>query len=351
MSHGTDSEPLARRGRLARLRRGLLASALALLVAFALVEALARMRFGTPLAERLPICRVEANPHRGWQMVPGETHYTYLHEVHINALGLRGPEVLPKAEGERRVLALGDSLIYGQGVADDQTLPFHLELFLNERDGDRPWTVINAGHRAYDTRQELGLLEELGDQLRPDVVVVFWYWNDVKERDIDGTFRNLSESGPIAFDTGAAMEGWTKTKWQLKQLVRRSALIMTAHDKRKNRAGDPTPPDFLDNAMKRLDGYLVRFQELSARDGFDLVFALVPDANGLVGPYLSLEITDRARRVAEERGVRICLLRPALEGLLKDLGELPVLPYDGHYTAAGNRAMAEAAAAALLSMD
>ena len=345
MGDGTDSA--APRG---RLRRRLLALGVSGLLTFAVGEVLLRATQGTPLKERLPISRVEANAYRGWQMVPGELHYTYQHAVRVNALGLRGPELEPKAEGERRVLALGDSLVYGQGVADDQTVPVHLERLLRQRDPQgRHWTVVNAGHRAYDTRQELGLLEELGSTIQPDVVILFWYWNDTKERDIEQTFANLSASGPIAFDTGEAMEGWSKVRWQGRQVLRRSALVMGLHDLLRDRgAGDP-PADFVDQAMGRLEGYLTRFLALAERDGFEFLIAPIPDAGGLAGPHPSLAIDARARAVAEGLGLAPCNLGPALEGLYAETGRLPILPYDGHYTGPANAALAGAVADCLLA--
>lgn len=327
-------------------RRRLLASLCAILCAGLVLEALARWRYGAPLAERLPIVLIEANEHSGWRMVPRQEHYTYLHPVHVNSFGLRGPEISSKARDERRVLALGDSLIYGQGVADADTVPAQLEQLLNaEAPAGTRWTVVNGGHRAYDTHQELGLLEDLGQGLVPDVVIVFWFWNDVKERDIPTTYERLCASGPVAFDTGEVMEGWPRTEWQLKQLLRRSALAMTAYDLSKE--GGPLPADLVDAAMERLDGYLERFQELAARDGFELVFAPLPDANELLGAHQSTAIRERAEAVAAARGLVPCPVKPDLLALTRELGKLPVLAYDGHYTGPANRVIAAAVARCL----
>ena len=78
-----------------RLRRRLAALGISLVAAAVAGELLVRAWIGAPLRERLPILMMQSNPARGWMMVPGETHYTYHHPVHVNALGLRGPEVRP----------------------------------------------------------------------------------------------------------------------------------------------------------------------------------------------------------------------------------------------------------------
>lgn len=51
-------------------------------------------------------------------------------DVVVNSLGLRGPELGLKADGERRVLMVGDSLVFGYGVEHGDALPARLEVAL-----------------------------------------------------------------------------------------------------------------------------------------------------------------------------------------------------------------------------
>ncbi|MEO0651848.1 MAG: SGNH/GDSL hydrolase family protein, partial [Planctomycetota bacterium] len=226
-------------------------------------EVLARARLVHPLPERLPLMEVRAHPTRGWEMVPSRDHFTYDKPVRVNALGLRGPEVEAKAPGELRVLALGDSMVYGQGVPEDGTLPHLLERRL-EQHLERPVTVVNGGLRAYDTLLELALLEELGPAIDPDLVVLFWYGNDFATRDPEGAAARLERSGPIAFDLGQPAEGSAMLKWRLVQLARRSVLAMALQDARQRRFGDqrwlaaadwmlPKVPDWFDRFYRLCD--------------------------------------------------------------------------------------------------
>ncbi|MCZ6598207.1 MAG: GDSL-type esterase/lipase family protein [Planctomycetota bacterium] len=355
MGGGADAHPRtfgARRDR-GRWRRRLLAVALSLLVSLTVAEVVARVRFGAPLPERLPISRIQANPHRGWEMVPGEAHYTYRHLVRINAHGLRGPEIPPRAEDgprELRVLALGDSLVYGQGVADDQTLPALLEQRLSATDPEtRRWRVINAGHRAYDTHQELALLRELGPELAPDVVILFWFWNDLKERDIPDTYARLKASGPVAFDVGAPMEGWTEIRWRLGQIARKSALVMWLHDRLGAARAGPLGRAYVEDGLKQLDRYLAQLHELGERLGFLPVFVAVPEAGLLSGPHPGGAITDAALELAGTHRLPVLDLMDPVHALHEATGTPPVIPYDGHYTAAANAAMAERTAEFLIA--
>lgn len=54
-------------------------------------------------------------------------------EVELDALGMRGSLARQPAAGERRVLVVGDSLVFGHGVAAAEALPARLEQFLRER--------------------------------------------------------------------------------------------------------------------------------------------------------------------------------------------------------------------------
>ncbi len=335
-----------------RARRRLLlfipaALAGALLIAAMAGELLVRVLVGTPMPERLPLMTVQASPWRGYGMVPGGDHFTYHHPVRVNNLGLRGSDVGPPEPGETRVLMLGDSLTYGQGVADDDTVPAVLERLLTG-DRARPARVINGGLRGYATNQEVGLLVELGPVIRPDVVVLMWYWNDLEEGNIEGTWERLTRSGPVAFDTWARMEGDTLTRWRRQQWLRRSALLMLLHDVRNRlTAGEQAGVTDPDAGMERLDRHLARLTELTAELGARPVLATVPDPNALSGEHFSRAWAATARSMASRHGIAAVDLEPPLRELFLRLGRLPVLAFDGHYDARANACMAEALAVAL----
>lgn len=309
-----------------------------------------RLRFGSPLVERLPIVRIEEHPLRGWAMLPDEDHYTYQHLVEINSLGLRGPEPSPGTGEERRLLVLGDSMTYGQGVANDQTLPHHLERQLEQLTGSS-FCVVNGGHRGYGTNQELGLLEELGEALSPDVVVLCWYWNDLKGETIENIRARFAGRGPVAQDVQAPLEGSLLLRWHAVQLLRRSALLMKLHD--LVRARKPYPYERLGTqGIAHLGRLLRRFEQLTEQLGATPVVALIPDpVHVRVDEHPTGELARRAAGVARERGLCTVELVEPLQLHLRETGEVPVLPYDGHYEAEGNRLMGEFLAQRLLELE
>lgn len=110
------------------------------------------------------------DPALGW--VPAEGYRS--ERVRVNALGLRGPELArEKPRGERRVLAVGDSFTFGEGVADADTWPARLERTLG---GPR---VANLGVLGYGLDQQLLRLRQTGLALDPDVVVLAPFDDDL----------------------------------------------------------------------------------------------------------------------------------------------------------------------------
>lgn len=95
-----------------------------------------------------------------------------------NSLGLRSAELGPKAAGEFRILAVGESTTFGVRVPDHDAYPQRLEALLRES-GDGPaLRVINAGVPAWSSYQTLQYLKLRGFALEPDLVLVYHEIND-----------------------------------------------------------------------------------------------------------------------------------------------------------------------------
>lgn len=345
MDSPTDSPAAPAPKRRRRLQKLLLVS-LSLGLAFGAGEVIARAKYGSPRPERRPLLQVRAHATRGWEMIPAQNHYTYTHEVRVNSLGLRGPEPAPPQPDERRVLLVGDSLIYGQGVAEEQTVPAHLER-LGDATGEA-WSVFNGGLRAYATHQELALLADVGPELAPTDVVLCWYWNDFDERDLEQTYKKLTKSGPIAFDLGEAPQGVVLWKWRGMQLLRKSALVMNLYDRWRDGRRKPKDATYYDEGFERLAGYLPEFVEQCEALGATFRVALFPHPTGLGRPEApSSVIEERALELFAEQGLAVSDLTPALLELGRELGSVPTIPFDGHYEGPANEALARALLEAL----
>jgi lysophospholipase L1-like esterase len=95
-----------------------------------------------------------------------------------NSLGLRWPEIPPKAADEFRVLALGESTTFGWKVRAAETYSALLEQRLGTVAGRRV-RVVNGGAPAYTSLQGLVFLRDEGPALAPDAVLVYFGANDL----------------------------------------------------------------------------------------------------------------------------------------------------------------------------
>ena len=115
----------------------------------------------------------------GWIKAPEFTTH-----VVINAHGLRDRrQSYEKPPGTFRIVLLGDSYVEAVQVQQWEGVAERLEAALNQ-DAARPVEVVNAGVAAYGTGQEYLLLDQIGRQLQPDLVVLLFYvGNDVTNND------------------------------------------------------------------------------------------------------------------------------------------------------------------------
>ena len=88
----------------------------------------------------------------------------------LDSLGLRGDELPPKRAGERRLLLLGDALVWGRGVAADDALPARLQGELAAIGA--VLTVGNAGVPDYGSVHVVKQQARLDDAFGADLFVV-----------------------------------------------------------------------------------------------------------------------------------------------------------------------------------
>jgi len=132
--------------------------------------------------------------------------------VRVNALGFRGPEVaVTPAPGVRRILVLGDSVVFGQGVREDETVSAVVARSLASRTA--PVEVINAGVPGYDTTAELRLLALAGMPLHPSSVVVGMSLNDYDPAPAYSPIGVLSYNGSLGVPLLDASEFVMLLRW------------------------------------------------------------------------------------------------------------------------------------------
>lgn len=98
-----------------------------------------------------------------------------------NSVGWRDHEhTLDKPDGVFRILGLGDSYLWGQGVKREDICLSKLEGLLENAVPGKRIETINAGLSALNTTAELALLRGAGLAYDPDLVIVHFVLNDVE---------------------------------------------------------------------------------------------------------------------------------------------------------------------------
>lgn len=143
----------------------------------------ARMTFD--LGDALPAVEIKTvviNQLDSGQSVVRRPPPEYAVSYQFNDHGCRGPDYpAERPANVRRILVLGDSFALGVGVHEPDTFSVQLQRILNEDPSGSSETrheVINCGVSGYSTVQERALLEIIGPEYRPDLVVLAMVLND-----------------------------------------------------------------------------------------------------------------------------------------------------------------------------
>jgi lysophospholipase L1-like esterase len=135
------------------------------------------------------------------------------HEVRINDAGLRGPDFHGGDDASvERIAVLGDSVVFGVSVADEETFPSRLQHHLAVAHGRRA-EVLNAGVPGYNTAAEAAFFAAFGAALAPRRVLLGVSFNDF------GDTPALNAFGVMTRADHAQSPGWLAEHSELYLLV------------------------------------------------------------------------------------------------------------------------------------
>ncbi len=277
-------------------------------------------------------------------------------EYRFNAHHLRGPAL---RERGRRVLLLGDSFTFGVLLAEQDTLAPRLQGRADEAFGAQRLQILNGGVSGFGLANMVALVEEFGESLRPELVVVMFNGGDVQRSALSGLYTRDPATGELRShdlprrrlkDVANAIPGWG---WlvehsHLVQLLRGAAVGRppAAADEGPPPAPDPDEPVLLAGALfDRLHAWC------DARE-IDLVVLTTGFQDSPhfgAQRYPSLRFLASAPVFFEARSIPFSDLAPALLEAAGGSLESVSIPGDGHPNEEGARLMAELAWPALES--
>jgi lysophospholipase L1-like esterase len=231
------------------------------------------------------IVRLSADPRIVYELVPG-LDVTFLGApLRTNPDGFRGPAVPPaRTRPAVRVVGLGDSVMFGWGVGEDDTYLARLAPLLEATSPGVAWEVVNTAVPGYNTVMEVATLEAKGLRFEPDLVILNFVGNDLG-------LPNFIEERPDVLSP------------------RRSFLLDLV---RARLGGEPGPG-------RRLVGVPPDVRRFAGEASANRV---PPRYLGLVGPQAWRAAMSRLRALARARGFEVVVLaHPEALGWARDAAD------------------------------
>jgi lysophospholipase L1-like esterase len=310
-----------------------------------------RVLYPPPVRFFYPQESYDYDPEMGHTLRPAQTAFTHDRPVRTNSLGLRDRDVEQDPQsGTLRVLALGDSQTFGNGLDLSDTWPKQLECKL-QVDNTR-WEVVNAGVPGTDTWQHEILLRRLLKATHPHLVVLALYVNDVAPRP---DLQRIRAPGPT--------NTWSK---RLVYLLKRSALVtwiyhnlLVPWQARRLDGGSSVEDDVLtgrtteraERGWRQVERSLTAMKGLTDASGSALLVAILPRRDQVTGAHPGRAFGQRAHDIAEAHGIPTLDLLPSLSERYRRGGNVLFIPWDGHNSAIANKVIAERLVAMLKGLS
>jgi hypothetical protein len=359
--------------------KSLLSSLLALVVSvfFCLLAAEVLIRVARPQARLTiePGGLYVPDPPGRYRLSPGYrgkifNRVEYSNAIRINQQGLRGPELEESSKDQFRILAIGDSFIFGVGVEDNETFVARLADHLEMEGLDVE--SLNAGIPAFGVPDAVGWFERHGTALEADVVVLgIFLGNDLVDASPDREAIMVVDGLLTPRHSPRGLKAWLYRHSQLyvalKSLLEQPGLMPL---REKLGLGEPwrvrilreefgiyktSAPSDLAPAIAATDASLGRLVALASASDVALLAMLIPSEiqldpvrwqAGLANLSLDPQEYDprMPKRIFEElldrQGIATLDLTPVLGPKLA-AGEDLYFRFDRHWTVEGHEIVAE----------
>ncbi len=270
-----------------------------------------------------------------------ETHYSF------NSRGLRDYEYpYQKPPGVFRILGLGDSTTFGQGVVLEDTYLKKLEKRLNEAALDPRFEVINCGRQAWNTTQELEFLRTEGLKYQPDMLIVGFSLNDPEPVENTRTYALASLLPPLLEERLAWSYFYFFIRFRYSLFLEGSGLKSSYVDYLKV-LYDPARNEGWPEFVAALKGIAEVGREL----GIKVLLVLSPVMARDFDRYPFLEEHRQVRDLGLQSGMLVVESLPYFQNQGLDGTSLWVTPWDAHPNAFAHQLFSDAIYQALVDND
>jgi hypothetical protein len=252
-------------------------------------------------------------------------------QTRVNNLGYRDPDV-PLVPTHYRIVAIGDSITWGQGLTEDERFTTLVQQSLGPSAD-----VVNFGIPGRNMPEHLQALDQ-ALRIHPDFILLQIYTNDFETDEMErprvrpllpwrGVDRWLLRS--------SALYSLMSIQWQ--QLQPRLGLCESYEQYMQRYLGNPDSP-VAQQSFGRLREFFARVHAAHVPSG-----AIVFPNPAVLGPraYSFDYIHDRVLAICAAQQVQCVDLRQPFVTHFHDLREIVVSPFDGHPSPAANRVAAD----------
>ena len=167
----------------------------------------------TPVKWKYPQEYYISDPEIGFWLKEKQKAFTHDKVVITNSMGIRDTEYQPlPPPNTTRILALGDSQTFGNGLNIENTWPKQLETILNTNPANTSYEVLNAGIPGSATWQHELILQRMIKEYHPDIIVLGFYVNDVSRRSLHTAAQHAHKN---------------TLKLRIAYILKQSALLLT----------------------------------------------------------------------------------------------------------------------------
>jgi lysophospholipase L1-like esterase len=254
---------------------------------FGAVEFALRLTGLVQVGPRPPlIYRTSANAAISYELIPNTERKAYRSTVRTNSLGFRSEE---RDDSRPLIAVLGDSVTFGYGVENDETIAAQLEKHLPQ------YQFLNAGIPGYHLGQEAAVYREKIAALRPTDIILVFHPNDMTTEtgwlDEDGVLRgggddptdrpalrcNPIEEGLLGFLPGRC---WLDRNSAIYNAMKKVVILRSGRERleeeQEQSAKQPEVDSIRDEHLRAYGVQLREFAQLLPDDA-RRIFVLWPD--------------------------------------------------------------------------